>query len=134
MKKRNVSVILLYNDKKEVLLQHRSEDSPTLAGYWAFFGGGIEAGENPEEAVKRETIEELNYQLKGPQKVMTQNFIGEVYEGVKYVFIEKYDSSQKLELHEGQGMKWVKISNTKEMKIIDHDREVLEFVENNILK
>ena len=59
---------------------------------------------------------------------MTQNFRG----GIKYVFMEKYNSSQKLELHEGQDMKWVKLSDIKKMKIIDHDKEVLEKIKESI--
>ena len=124
MKQRNAAIILLYNDQKEILLQHRTEDAKRLPGYWALFGGGIEEGETPEETVRRETFEELHYQLENPKKVMVQNF----REGKKYVFMEKYNPSQKLELHEGQGMKWIKLSNIKEMKIIDHDKKVLKFI------
>ncbi|MDP2683680.1 MAG: NUDIX domain-containing protein [bacterium] len=124
MEKRNVAIILLYNDKKEILLQHRADDAKRLPGYWAFFGGGIKQEETPEETVKRETYEELHYNLINPKKVMTQNFRG----GIKYVFMEKYNPSKKLELYEGQDMKWVKLSDTNEMKIIDHDIKVLEFI------
>jgi 8-oxo-dGTP diphosphatase len=30
-------------------------------GCWAFFGGHIDPGETPEEAVKRELLEEISY-------------------------------------------------------------------------
>ncbi|HIH17265.1 MAG: 7,8-dihydro-8-oxoguanine triphosphatase [archaeon GW2011_AR6] len=61
--RRDVAVIILYDNKKRILLQHRGKNSPRLPGYWAFFGGGIEKGETPEQAVRRECKEELNYIL-----------------------------------------------------------------------
>lgn len=39
---RDVSVILLFNDEGEVLLQQRSLDAKRAPGKWGFFGGGIE--------------------------------------------------------------------------------------------
>ena len=93
---RNVALILLYDKDKKLLLQHRDDDSPMLPGYWALFGGGIEKEETPEEAVRRETMEELNYSLKNPKLVIKQNFQIEDYNGVQYVYMEEYDSSQKL--------------------------------------
>jgi 8-oxo-dGTP diphosphatase len=129
MKRRDVAVILLFNDKKEVLLQHRAGDAERLPGYWAFFGGGIDANETPLEAVKRETLEELGYQLNNPKKIMTQQFEGSDHSGVKHVYIEKYDPSQKLNLSEGQDMKWVALPVAVRMKIVDHDKIVLKFIE-----
>jgi 8-oxo-dGTP diphosphatase len=44
------------------LLQLR-DDIPGILypGYWAFFGGHLEAGEDPEMALRRELIEEIEY-------------------------------------------------------------------------
>ena len=60
---RNVSVLALYNDQKEILLQHRSKDALRLPDYWAFFGGGIEGEETPEQAIAREILEELEIKM-----------------------------------------------------------------------
>jgi len=127
---RNVAIIILYDDKKRILLQHRKEDAERLPGYWGFFGGGIDEGETPEEAVRRETKEELNYELGNPKLVMVQEFKGKHHDGTKYVFVEKYNPSKKLTLYEGQGMKWVLLNETKPLKIVDHDTEVLEYIKN----
>lgn len=57
---RAVVGIILYTDDGRVLLQQR-DDKPALpyAGWWTFFGGSVEEGETPDEAVKRELMEEL---------------------------------------------------------------------------
>lgn len=125
---RNVSVIILYDKNKKILLQHRAEDAERLPSYWGFFGGGIEADEIPLEAVKRETMEELNYELKNPNLIMTQKFIGKHNKGTKYVFVEEYDNGRKLILGEGQGMEWYSLSELAGLKIVDHDLDVLMYI------
>ena len=127
-----ISVIILFNDKRKILLQHRSEDAERLPGYWGFFGGGVEKGETSEEAVKREAFEELNYVPKNPKLLMTQKFKYQNHNLTKYVFIEKCDDKEFLELREGQDWAWFKISDTNKLKIIDHDREVLEYIQDKL--
>jgi phosphoglycolate phosphatase len=92
---RNIAVILLYDEDKKILLQHRSKDAERLPNYWGFFGGGINDNETPEEAVKREAVEELNYQLENPRLIMTQEFKGKHHDGTKYVFTEEFNHKRR---------------------------------------
>lgn len=57
---RDVVGAILVNDAGEVLLQQR-DDRPDLRypGYWTFFGGAVEEGEAPDDAILRELEEEL---------------------------------------------------------------------------
>lgn len=60
----NVVSVLLINSRGNVLLQQRDE-KPELryAGKWTLFGGTVEDGESPEQAIRRELIEELDLEL-----------------------------------------------------------------------
>lgn len=52
--------------------------------------------------------------------------LGSGYTGTMYVFMEGYDTAQELKLLEGKDMGWKTIKETKSLKIVDHDREILE--------
>ncbi len=100
-----VSAILV-NSEGQVLLQQR-DDKPELpcAGYWALFGGRIEDGEQPEVALRRELIEEIElrdiqlrfwkgYERFHPEKQAVV---------MQYIYIGKIRLSvEEIVLHEGQ--------------------------------
>lgn len=59
---RGVVVVLPYIDNK-VLLQLRDiKEGIAFPGHWGFFGGAIDDSESPEDAAKRELIEEIGYE------------------------------------------------------------------------
>ncbi len=124
---RDVSLFILYTSSGHILLQHRTDDAFRLPGYWAFFGGGIEQGENPTEALRREIREELSYEVQGPRFFLAQKVRDEENDITKYVFVEQYQD-QPLQLGEGQAMGWFSPDETHELKMIDHDRFVVEQV------
>ncbi len=61
-----VAIAILYQ-KGRFLLQLR-DDIPGILyrGHWGLFGGHIESGETPEEALKRELLEEISYAVRSP--------------------------------------------------------------------
>ena len=124
---RDVSLFILYTSSGHILLQHRTDDAFRLPGYWAFFGGGIEQGENPTEALRREIREELSYEVQGPKFFLAQKVRDEENDITKYVFVEQYQD-QPLQLGEGQAMGWFSPDETLGLKMVDHDRFVVEQV------
>ena len=115
---RDVAVIVLFDERQKIILQLRSNDAARLPSYWAFFGGGIKDDEFPLDAVKRETLEELGYELNEPKLALIQAFKGIHHDGTKYVFIEKYDPSYRLKLSEGEALGWFERSETKRLKMV----------------
>ena len=124
---RDVSLLILYTSAGHILLQHRTDDAFRLPGYWAFFGGGIEQGENPTEALTRELREELSYLVQNPKLLLAQKVRDEENDNTKYVFVEQY-RDQSLILGEGQAMGWFSPDETHGLKMVDHDRFVVEQV------
>ncbi|NJO94248.1 MAG: NUDIX domain-containing protein [Hydrococcus sp. RM1_1_31] len=61
-----VALAILYREG-EFLMQLR-DDKPGIPypGHWGLFGGHLELGETPEEGLKRELLEEINYAIATP--------------------------------------------------------------------
>ncbi|MFZ2192937.1 MAG: NUDIX domain-containing protein [Candidatus Moraniibacteriota bacterium] len=123
---RKVANILLYDDQKRFLFHQRTDDAPTFPGEWGVFGGGIEEGETPKEAVKRECFEELEYKLINPKIVL--NVQKETRFGARdlFLFMEKYNSTKKLILHEGQKMAWIAKNELKNIALSDFWVDIIE--------
>ena len=64
-KGRTVAAALMATPDGRYLMQHR-DDWPhiLLPDHWACFGGSIEPGENPEAAMRRELLEELELRVR----------------------------------------------------------------------
>ena len=75
--------------------------------------------------MKRETLEELAYELRRPRLWTIKRFALQGLNYIQYVFLEAYDGSELI-LGEGQGMGWFLRSETKELAMISHAREVVE--------
>ncbi len=68
MAKPNIQVVagIILNDNGDVLVTRRKADSH-LGGLWEFPGGHIEADEQPQDALRRELVEEVNLEVNiGP--------------------------------------------------------------------
>ncbi len=131
MKTRKVSVIIFYDDKKRILLQDRRGINK-LGEAWGFFGGKIEEGESPEQAVVRETKEELNFDLKN------YKYVGEYTYGVDESLRKKFNfdfenilcsvfvaplknNLSKFRLKEGRRMKLFSLSEAEKLKMVSKE-------------
>jgi 8-oxo-dGTP diphosphatase len=65
LERRIVGVMLVDADGR-LLLQHRDAHAPVSPNQWTMPGGGIEPGEDPEEAGRRELLEETGLRVAGP--------------------------------------------------------------------
>lgn len=73
--RRSVGCLVLSQDKK-IVLQLRDADAPTFPNHLATFGGGIEEGESPLDALVRELKEELGADVS-PNEVVLLGAVAE---------------------------------------------------------
>jgi 8-oxo-dGTP diphosphatase len=87
----------------KILLQFR-DNSPNITwpNSWAIFGGGIEKGETPRQAIVRELQEELDLKIENPELVLKNKFKGET----RYTFKQEIKDTSTLKLKEGKEMKF----------------------------
>ena len=98
----SVVMAIIYQEGK-YLMQLR-DDIPNIVypGVWGFFGGHMEPGEEPEAALKRELIEEINYLPETVTKFRTNragNYMRHMFSCPLSV------SLSELELNEGWDLK-----------------------------
>ena len=128
LSERNVSLLLLLNEKEHFLLQLRDWEAPTYPGIWGFFGGGIEQGETPEAAIKRESFEELRYHPRLDGCYLQKSYKDEktLRYGIKHYFCEKYSAKNALTLCEGESMKWFDQSSLKNINTTASNKVVIK--------
>jgi len=126
---RKVALILFYDKENRILLQDRRKISKP-GGEWGFFGGGIEEGETPEQAVVRETEEELGYKLANFEYVGNyKNTLENGYTIDRYIFVSPLKNKiSKFEQKEGDKMQLFTIEEAKRLKMVSGDYEALDMV------
>lgn len=125
---KGAGVILIANNGN-VLLQYRDKNNKWNQDSWSEFGGQIEEGETPEEAIKRELKEELGIKLtdlKFFKKYEFQRQKG-IYE--QFVFTASLNcplESLKKQQKEGKDLGLFNYEEIKNLKMADYTRELLE--------
>ena len=74
-KRRSIGCLILSQNRR-IVLQQRDSDAPTFPDYIATFGGGVETGESPIQALTRELNEELGA-IISPDDVISLGAISE---------------------------------------------------------
>jgi 8-oxo-dGTP diphosphatase len=98
-------MVLLFDQQNRLLIYLR-DDKPDIPfpNHWDFFGGHLEDGETPEQALVREVREELGVELRDWNFFRTYTCTeGDAYPNIKHIFWAKLDRPlSELTLYEGQ--------------------------------
>ena len=113
-----ISQIIFRNPQGKFLVYLR-DNNPEIPfpNHWDLIGGHVEKGELPLEALKREVMEEIEYDLKKYnfwKKYMCIK--GDVSPNVKYIFEGIIDKPiEDIPLHEGQYLRFVDEEEIKDL-------------------
>ena len=128
----NAAVAIIVVDHTMILMQHRDTRQGLLyPGYWGFFGGGINAGEQPIDALKRELYEEIRLTIDAADYLTAVDsdfsFCGKGWSRRHYYVVHISGAElARLELHEGDEMKTFSIPDIlNEEKVMPFDAWVL---------
>ena len=112
------SVVILFNEKGEVLLEERTDD-----GFFDFPGGGIDLKESAEDAAKRELKEETGliadelklFKVYSGEITHYVYFNGDEIYGVDLVYTcHKYHGEMKPQLEEVKSLKFYDLKHMPE--------------------
>ena len=117
--------LLIENAKGEILLQLR-DDKPGLEypNCWGTFGGQVEEGETPQEALIREIREELDYDVERPELYRVYSFEG--YDIYMFSTIDKKITLNDLDVREGQRAEFFSREAAKKIPCAFNCREIVE--------
>jgi 8-oxo-dGTP diphosphatase len=114
-----IAQVLLFDRHDRLLIYLRDEkaDIP-FPNYWDFFGGHLEVGETPEQALVREVKEELGIELVSYEFFGSYECLeGDVYPNKKYIYRARIDRTiDELTLHEGQRLASIELDQCSDFK------------------
>ena len=125
--------IILLNRNNEVLLLLRDDkiDIP-FPNMWDIPGGRVEESETPEEAIRREMMEEMSIKDLGEIqlfKIITSENITD------YIFWKRLDlNPAKIDLQEGQRIEYFNFERIRKTKLAFNYNNVLEEFFSEIVK
>ena len=98
--------------------------------WWEFPGGKIEPGESPEQALKREILEELAAEISVGRKIMTVEYDYPTFHLSMDCFVCTLIRGEP-ELLEHEAAKWLSRSELDSVPWLPADREVVDTLKDN---
>jgi len=121
---KNAIAVIVNEDNKILLLKRAEEKDTWMPLKWALVGGGVEKGESPEKAVKREIEEETGLEIK---KFINSFAIQRNKKSIEYIFVCRYKGELTDITLDGENTNygWFDI---QEMKFLDTVPHLIEYI------
>jgi 8-oxo-dGTP pyrophosphatase MutT (NUDIX family) len=121
---KNAVAVIVNNDNKILLLKRANIKEMWMPGKWGLVGGGIEKGETPEKACKREISEETGLDVS---KFIKSFSIQRKSDSIEHVFACRYkgEPTDVVLNEENTNYGWY---DTSEMKYLDTVPNLMEYI------
>ena len=113
------AIIIIFNNKDEVLILERMKPQREWAGYWGFPGGALEWLEEPWDAAIRETKEETTLDVWKLRRVRREHDFLDVYT------TRTFEGDINLSF-EHINCAWVSLDELDNYKLIPGSKELIE--------
>ncbi|MEK7113852.1 MAG: NUDIX hydrolase [Patescibacteria group bacterium] len=120
-----VSVVVLYDSVKRVVLLQKRDSNVIGGNKWAFFGGRNEGTENPIETLAREVKEEIGLSVDVDKLKMLYEYVPKPPLFYRYVFTLPLSSDAVVHLMEGQSYGWIPYEDIEKTDLTDTTRQDL---------
>ena len=122
-----VAAAIRHNDK--ILCMQRGKTKFDYTAYkWEFPGGKIEEGETPQEAIKREIMEEMDMDIRVGDTICTVENEYPDFSITMQVFWCDVDSTN-FDLKEHHAFKWLSVGELTSLDWAEADRKVVACLE-----
>lgn len=120
----HVAAGILRNAAGEVLITERLCDGP-FNGLWEFPGGKIDADETPVVALRRELREELGIEVTTAEPFMSlsHEYVDRTVD-LEFFLVNDWDGDP--DGLEGQGLRWVNVSQLDEAELLPADAPLVQ--------
>lgn len=128
------SGIVVRNDDK-ILIVKRSDIDDFLPGYWELPGGGMEYGEQPDEAIQREIYEECGLTISNPQPFVVTSYVG--YENtprekqyIEIFYMGDHTAGEDVTISfEHSDYQWVDVDGVSDIYMTDYIKDIFKRLE-----
>lgn len=126
---KTIATALLFDRNKRLLIYLRdNKPSIPFPNHWDLFGGHIERGEQPEQALSREIAEELGVKVQDFKKFRDYTCLsGDAFPNIKHVYWARIDSvPAELTLREGQALESIDLKDRTLFKFANILGEIID--------
>ena len=99
--------------------------------WWEFPGGKMEAGETPEEALKREIREELSTEISVDEFLCTVEYDYPAFHLTMHCYLCSL-LTEALHLNEHEAARWLSASELESVKWLPADWQIIEFIKDRL--